>query len=703
MPDSARELTIEELALKIEENYDSKQHSADHAWCLLGQERVVKALEMGMAIHAQGYNIFVVGDPAIEMQTAVMEILSRQQEKNHRLRDIVYVPDFTQADKPLPLILPPGEARRLKKDTQSLIKRLREHIAKVTQEESTYRENAQEKPPADTGVYSEKTPNINKLRTIKALVEKECTLISSGWADDAVKSFFKSLEEDVRENCAIFMEQRSEAQYLANWEGHYEVHIVLDRYGVEKSPIIHEINPTKTNLLGSIESRYDTSGESQTGITIRAGSLLKADGGFLIIHAEEVFSSEGLWPELKRILQSGYLIPENPSTPLGPLPVLLSPEAVKIHSTVILLGSIRRYESLCQSDEDFLGLFKLIAEFNPVMPWNKKAEQGYATFVYSFAARENLRDVSSSAIREIIAYAVRLAESRNRLSTQFVLIGDLLREAEYEAEQSGKSIIDGELIRKTIEIREYVGNLQEEMMIEQIHEGSLLIDVQGRKIGTINGLAVLERGHYAYGTPLCITASIAPGKDGLVNIEREAGLSGALHDKGIFLLEGYLRYRYARHQNICLSASIAIEQSFYDIDGDSASAAELAALLSAIADIPVRQDIAVTGAVNQQGMIQTVGGIYEKIQAFYKTCQARGFTGHQGVVLPLGNNIILPDKVLEAVREGRFHIWIVRDMDQLMSLLMGMPSGKKRKNGRFQPRSINEKIRQALMELADLS
>jgi predicted ATP-dependent protease len=285
------------------------------------------------------------------------------------------------------------------------------------------------------------------------------------------------------------------------------------------------------------------------------------------------------------------------------------------------------------------------------------------------------------------------------------MIGDLIRESHYGAGKASKEAIDGPVIREAITSREYLGNLSEEMLIDQIREGTLLIDVHGYKVGSVNGLAVLERGFYAFGTPLRITVAVSPGKDGLINIERESGLSGELHDKGVFLLEGYLRYRYARRQALALTASIAVEQSYYEIDGDSASAAELAALLSAIAEIPIRQDIAVTGAINQQGVIQPVGGIHEKVQGFFNACEAKGITGRQGVIVPAGNirAVILPERVIEAVAAGRFHIWTAETIDEVMALLTGMKSGESRSRGRFEHHSVNEKVRRGLEELADLS
>jgi predicted ATP-dependent protease len=383
----------------------------------------------------------------------------------------------------------------------------------------------------------------------------------------------------------------------------------------------------------------------------------------------------------------------------------MKPEPVTAETTVILVGPARIYESLCAQDDEFLKLFKVAAEFSPVMPREPETEKEYASFASGLAVKEGLLPITDSGIREIISYGVVLSEKRNRLSTRFSLIGDLIRESHYGAEKEGKTTIDGTDVKKAIASRKYLSNLPEQMLMNQIREGTLLIDVDGRNTGVVNGLAVLERGFYAFGTPLRITVAVGPGKDGVINIERESGLSGELHDKGIFLLEGYLRHRYARRQPLSLTASIAVEQSYYEIDGDSASAAELAALLSAIAEIPLRQDVAVTGAVNQQGIIQPIGGIFEKVQGFFQACEAKGLTGRQGVVVPAKNieSVILPDEIIEAVKASRFHIWIAETIDEIMSLLTGWNAGKERRNGKFENHSINERIRRGLTELADYS
>lgn len=794
MPYFPRELTLDEILLNIdvpdETGLDTKPD--DKQWAVVGQDRAVQALEMGISIRAKGYNIYVAGESGTGKHTAILDILSRHRQKNGSLRDIAYVQDFQEPDKPINLIFPEGKARQFKEEVKLLVDRLTDRIAHDLDAE-TYKarrdsliaeaENSENKILADfesqlkaegfstvqtedeedrqatdiapviegeiilfedlqelvssgripesiwtetreryfaymdamkriyrelrvAGEQLDETLTTLKNDTIRPGVREECHTVSEFWIDEPIKDYLKKLEEDVLENSDWMISDENEDDEEIDLSIRYGVNIVVDRFGVEELPVIHETNPTKTNLFGAIEARYDLSGELRTNmLMIKAGSLIQADGGFLILQAEDIFSKEGLWPELKRALQTGHVVPEVQSTPLGPLPILMKPEPVVAETTVILVGPAKIYESLCAQDDEFLKLFKVAAEFSHVMSRDQKTEREYAAFSRGLTVKEGLRHLTPDGIQEIISYGVLLSEKRNRLSTRFSLIGDLIRESNYLAGTKDRPSIDGNMVKEAIATREYLGNLPETMLINQIKEGTLLIDVDGRNIGVVNGLAVLERGFYAFGTPLRISVAVGPGKEGLINIERESGLSGELHDKGVFLLEGYLRHRYARRQQLSLTASIAVEQSYYEIDGDSASAAELSALLSAIAEIPVRQDVAVTGAVNQQGVIQPVGGIHEKVQGFFQACEAKGLTGRQGVVVPARNAgaVILPEKVIDAVKTGRFHVWAADNINEVMALLTGRNAGKERRNGKFENHSVNEAVRRGLAELADLS
>jgi len=787
------ELSFEDILLDIKlPHHDTSEEIQDNKhWAMIGQDRAMRALEMGISIRAKGYNIYVGGESGTGKYTAIMDILSRNRAKNGTLRDIAYVQDFQDPDKPRTLIFPEGRARLFKEEIRLLLDRLIDRIAhdldaepykskrdgfiaetensetrilsdfekqleaggfKTIQTNDSMEDRATDIAPLMDGeivlfedlqdlVASGKIPEsvwrdtreryftyldamkqiYRKIRiarekldetlislkkeTIGPGISEECSAISEKWKNRKIKSYLKELEKDFIEN-SDWITGDSEDNEVIDLGTRYGVNIVVDRFGVDKLPAIRETNPTKANLFGAIEAKYDAANELKTNLMmIKSGALLEADGGFLILQAEDIFSKEELWADFKRALQTGLVAPEIQSTPLGPLPILMNPEPVKFDTTVILVGSARLYESFCSQDDDFSKLFKVAAEFSSTMPRESKTENEYAVFARGLVKKEGLLPISSDGIVELIAYGVFLAEKRDRLSTRFSLIADLIREAHHGASMKGKVKIDIGAVKAAIAMREYMSNLPEETLIDQIRDNSLLIDVDGSKIGVVNGLAVLERGFYSFGMPLRITVAVGPGKEGVINIEREAGLSGELHDKGVFLLEGYLRYRYARRRQLSMTASIAVEQSFYEIDGDSASVSELAALLSAIAEVPVRQDVAVTGAINQQGIIQPVGAVCEKVRGFFQACEARGLTGYQGVIVPARNSqaVILPDRVVEAVRESKFHVWAADNIDEVMSLLTGKKSGQEKRNGKFETDSFNEAARKGLAELTKLS
>jgi len=787
-----RELSFEDIILDISPPYDppSEGIQGDRNWAMVGQNRAMEALRKGISIRAKGYNIYVAGESGTGRHTAIMDILSRSRTKKGALRDIAYVRNFQEPDKPLTLIFSGGRARLFKEEIRLLIDRLTDRITRDLDAES-YKEkrdsliaetennetrmlsefenqleadgfrtvrtgNAEEDRAADIAplldgkivpfedlrnmVTSREIPEsvwrdtreryftyLDEMRqiyrririarekldavlvslkkeAIRPGIDEECSAISENWEETAIKAYLKNLEKDVVENSGLLTAHSEEDDMDLNIR--YGVNIVIDRFEVDKLPVIRETNPTKTSLFGAIEAKYDASSEPKTNLMmIKSGAFLEADGGFLILEAEDILSKEGIWADLKRALQTGLAAPEIQSTPLGPLPISMSPEPVKLDTKVILVGSDLIYESLRSQDDDFPKLFKVVAEFSSAMPRRFTTENEYALFAWGLVEKEGLLPISPSGIAELISYGVFLAEKRDCLSTRFGLIADLIREADYEASISGKTKIDIGAVKRAIKMREYMGGLSEEGIIEQILDGSLLIDVSGSKIGVVNGLGILERGIFSSGEPLRISAAVGPGKEGVINIEREVGLSGRLHDKGVFLLEGYLRYRYARRRQLSMTASIAFDQSSNEIEGDSASVSELAALLSAIADVPVRQDVAVTGAVNQQGLVQSIGGVHEKVQGFFHVCVAKGLSGQQGVIIPAGNlqAAIFSDRVIEAVMESKFHIWAANDIDEVMSLLTEKSAGREMRNGKFEPGSFNEEVRRGLAELAKLS
>ena len=431
---------------------------------------------------------------------------------------------------------------------------------------------------------------------------------------------------------------------------------------------------------------------------IRLGSYQLASGGYLIMSAEELMQEKSLWPTLKRYIETSQMSRFGRIVQ-GELIKNVRPSPLRQLTKVILIGSDDLYDELAEKDDEFLRLFRIAPEFDFNMERNEKNLKD--TIWYLRKNGKGLLDLSKSAISELLRYSSWFAEDRNMLTSQLSFLGDLETEADRIARKKGKEEIEGDDVRDAIEERSYISSLTEEQITREIMRGDLLVSLSGKKVGIVNGLAVIDRGLSSFGTPAVISATTAPGNEGIVNIEHEAGLSGGIHDKGLLILEGYLRHRYARTFPLSLYAGICFEQSYAEVDGDSASSAELFALLSAIGNIPLREDIAVTGSVNQMGYIQPVGGINEKIEGFYKACLATGLTGEQGVMIPSKNieSLILPYQVENAVKNGKFHIWAIDTVDDGMELLSNLIPGERNSKGQFPTGSVNKLVEDGLKKL----
>lgn len=462
--------------------------------------------------------------------------------------------------------------------------------------------------------------------------------------------------------------------------------LILDRYKAAERPFIIETHPSPENLFGY------TSGEE-----IIAGSYTKAAGGFLVLFADELLAQEGLWDELKRHIDSTSMAVKGSyvQDALGRRE-RIRPQAIALQTKVILLAGDELYDKLSEKDEDFLRLFKSSPQFDYRMDASADNIAGCVAYFESEAER-NGKEIDSSALLALLRYSSWFAESRNQLSSQLSILGDLISEAAYPADK----VITAREINEVIKERDYAVSNAEERINDEIACGDIIVATDGWKTGVVNGLAVMDRGLVSFGTPAVISATVAPGSEGIVNIEHEAGLSGEIHDKGILILEGYLRKAYARSFPLSIYAGICFEQNYSEIDGDSASSSELYALLSAVGEIPVRQDIAVTGSVSQMGQLQPVGGINEKITGFYRTCLRCGLTGRQGVIIPRQNirSLILPYEVEEAVRDGRFHIYAVSSIEEGMEIMTGLPAGSRNARGVFTPGSFNRMIEDRLKKL----
>ncbi len=544
-----------------------------------------------------------------------------------------------------------------------------------------------------------------KIKIVKPEIDRLFGKIGKDYPDEDVQNYLNEFREDVIHNLFIFTMDREEDDENPSDLLRYGVNVIVDHSRSDKVPVIFENHPRYTNLFGSVETKIDINGESSTNfMMIRAGSLIRASGGFIILKAEDVLKEEGTWENLKKAIQTGEVEIQVQNNAFNLQNNALKPSPIAIHTKILMVGSENLYEILYNNDRDFQKYFKISAEFDSEMDLNDDNIKQYIGFINMIVEDENLLSPDTEGILEIVRYGVRLAEHRNKLSTRFSLIADLLREASYWAQKTGEKGISGDSVRKALEMRDYLHNLPEEKLIEFIGSGDILMSVSGESVGRINGLAVHDRGFYSFGSPLVISVQVSPGNEGLINIEREVGLSGDIHDKGVFIIEGYIRKKYARDFPLSFFASVCFEQSYGEVDGDSASSTEVYALLSAIADIPIKQSIAVTGSVNQMGEIQPVGGITEKVTGFYTICKRLGFTGDQGVIIPHQNivNLTLPKEICDAVDEGKFLIYPVKTIDEGMEILTGMEAGERNKKGNFPAHTINHIVENRLKDIAHL-
>ncbi len=471
----------------------------------------------------------------------------------------------------------------------------------------------------------------------------------------------------------------------------YGVNVILAHDNDDKSPVIFETTPTYANLFGTIQRAYDTRGGwTSDFMDLRGGSLLRADGGFLIMYSLEALSETGVWRALKRTLNHNRLEiqPLEMFYPFGGS--AQKPEAIDINVKVILIGDRSLYELLYEYEEDFRKIFKVRVEFDEEMAMSDGVIAEYAGRLRALSEKENLYPFDRGAFAAMLEYGVRQAGRRNKVTARFIDIADLAREAHYDAAAAGESVVRAAHVRGALSSKMERHNLIETRIREMIQEGTLLVDVEGSRVGQVNGLSVLEIGGYSFGKPVRITATAALGKAGLINIERESNLSGRFHDKGMHIIAGYLRSKFAQDKPLSLAASICFEQSYSGVDGDSASSTEIYALASALSGVPLRQDIAVTGSINQQGDIQAIGGVNEKIEGFFDVCRIKGLTGTQGVMMPESNveDLMLREDVLEAVAAGKFHVWPIAKVEQGIELLTGKPAGKKVSDGKFDTGSV---------------
>lgn len=533
----------------------------------------------------------------------------------------------------------------------------------------------------------------------------------------AVATYLRQVREGILEDIALFRGHPGVAQTDASQDAaetaeravherafrKYAVNVIVDNGAATGAPVVFEQNPTYPNVIGRIE-REALFGALVTDFTlISPGALHRANGGYLMLNAIDLLRAPAAWEALKRALRGGAIMLEDVSDVLGLSTTRsLRPDPIPLDVKVVLIGDAPLYALLRQADPDFRELFKVRADFDSLLEWTAENASAYAGFL-QHCVDGGERPIDRSGLARLIEESARLAGDQHKLSARLGELADLAREAGYYAAQAGAAAIDAEHVRRAAEQRTYRAALAAERVRDAIARDVLLVQPRGTAVGQLHGLAVVGDEDVPFGVPERITASVAAGRDGVVDIERQVELGGPIHSKGVLILSGYLAGRYARARPLGLSARLVFEQSYGPVEGDSASLAELLTLLSAIGEIPLRQDLAVTGSVNQHGVVQAVGGVTEKIEGFFDACAAVGLTGSQGVVLPAANvqHLMLRDDVVEAVSAGRFHVYAVASVDEAISALSGLEPGHRDHAGGFPAESFHGRVDRRLAELAE--
>ena len=530
----------------------------------------------------------------------------------------------------------------------------------------------------------------------------------------AVVQHLNELRDDIMENTELFTpggtEEKPDAEQQSPMEKglpdflfrRYDVNVIVDNSELKGAPVISEDNPTVTNLLGKFENESRFGALTTDFTLIKGGSLHRANGGYLILGAIELLKNQFSYDGLKRVLQSGSILIEETGQRLGVASTkTLVPQSIPLNVKVILVGDHEIYQALYTQDPDFGILFKVKAHFDDSIERNDQNQKTYGSFVHSLCEREGLNHLEAPALAKVVEYGSRLAEDQTKLSTKFPEIADLVREANFYATHDGAKIVKDVHIKKALDEKVYRSNLLDEKIKEMIERGIILIDTAGTQVGQVNGLSIISLGDFDFGQPSRITASLGLGRRGIIDIERESRMGGQTHTKGVMIISGYLENKYAHDKPLSLSCRLVFEQSYGGVDGDSASSTELYAILSALSELPIKQNLAITGSVNQKGEVQAIGGVNEKIEGFYKTCKVKGLKGDEGVMIPRSNvqHLMLNEEVVEAVRRGRFHIYPVGTIDEGIEILTGVNAGQLKTDGTYDPGTVNYKVNKRLAEM----
>ncbi len=771
-----KELSVEQLRWKC--NPDMLEFSStgelEPIEGILGQERALKALKLGVDLRAPGYNIYIAGLSGSGKATAVKKILEKIGANGPALYDYAYVNNFKDTDHPVLLTLPKGRAKKFKRDLCNSIEILKVNIPKALESEvyldkkkniiSDYNQQEQdlmndfdsklrkvglslgqikvgeiarpdiipliddtpvpifqldekikegklteEQAKEIVGKYNEHQQELQLLfkKGLKisqefqeklTSLEKNCAVevvkavlenLIEKYNDSKIQGYLKQVEESILENIQIFKGVKPEGEttsegFTIDYFKEYDVNIVMDNSNTKDVPIIIETSPTHSNLFGATERVSDGRGNYYSDFTnIKAGSLLRANEGYIVLNVMHLFEEAGVWKTLKRVLTYNKLEIQDPPNLFQFSSSMLKPEPIYINVKVILLGSQYIYSYLSEHEYDFKKMFKVKADFDYEIKRSDKVLTEYARVIKKFVRDENLKEFDKTAIAHLLEIAAIFAGQKEKLTTRFSKIADLAREANFWAIDDGFDVVTAAHVEKAYNNAINRHGMLESKISEMYEDGTYLMDTVGERVGQINGLAVYSADFYSFGRPTRITSTVSLGSGNIINVEREAGMSGRHYNKGVLIISGYFKETFGQDIPLAFNANLVFEQSYGTVDGDSASCAEIFALLSTLSGLPIKQSIAVTGSLNQKGDVQPIGGVNEKIEGFYELCKTKGLTGEQGVVIPVQNvkDLMLKEEVVNAVTEKKFHVYSISGLEEGIEILTGVKAGKKMKEG----------------------
>ena len=788
-----KELTPEDLRWKCDPEileFDSTEDLKPIEG-ILGQERALKAIRLGVEMRAPGYNIFIAGMSGSGKATTVKKMLETIGADCPPLFDYAYVNNFKDNDRPTLLTFQKGKAKVFRKNLTHAIEilklkipqalesedylerkkkivsdytqreqdlmqefdakmrkvgfslgqvrmgdiarpdilpmvkdkpvpvfQLNEQIEQgnLTQEEAQelvkkYNDHQQElqllfkKGLKTSEEFQDKLQSLERgsiVNVVKGIIDN----LQEKYNEPKVFEYLEQVEKNILENIQAFkgakpLGETTEEGFLIDYFKEYNVNIILDNSDTSECPIIIETSPTYSNLFGAMERISDGRGSFFSDFTnIKAGSLLRANGGYIVLNVMHLFEEPGVWKTLKRVLTYNKLEFQDSPTIFQLSTSTLKPEPIDIDVKVILIGSQHIYSLLSEYEYDFKKMFKIKADFDYEIKRSDKVLTEYARVIKKLIKEEKLKEFDKSAIAYLMEIAAMFAGQKNKLTTRFSKIADIAREANFWAIDDGFDVVTAEHIKKAYKNAVNRHGMLESKISDMYEDGTFLMDTTGERVGQINGLAVYEADFYSFGRPTRITATVSLGSGNIINVEREAGMSGRHYNKGVLIISGYFKETFGQDIPLAFNVNLVFEQSYGTVDGDSASCAEIYALLSTLSGLQIRQGIAVTGSLNQKGDVQPIGGVNEKIKGFFEVCNQDGLTRKQGVIIPVQNvkELMLSEDVIEAVKNKQFHIYPISRIEEGIEILTGVKAGKKTPKG-YEKDSVFYLVEQKLKEM----